>query len=675
MKAYDASQIFNVGLFGHGGVGKTSLVEAALFRSGAISRLGSVGEGNSTTDYDPDEVRRGMSVSLALAPLEWHDRKINLVDCPGYADFFGEVLEGVRIVDGAVIVVDAVSGVQVGTDQVWKELDKPRVPRLIFCNKMERENADFERVLGQLRDRYGKAVVPIVAPVGREQGFRGVADLVRQCAYIDSTDGSEPVPDNAAETVERLREQLIEAVCELDDELINKYLEGEEISTDELSQGLAHGVRDGQLVPVLCGSALGLKGVEPLLNAIVAYLPSAAEAKDRLEADGVPTPESNGKLAALVFKTISDPFIGKLNFVRVYSGTISADSHIWNARKNRDERVGQLFMMRGKNQETEAKIGTGDIGVIPKLQETTTGDTLTVKDGAVLLRPITFPDPSYSSSIQPKSKADVDKLSTALGRMLEEDPTLHVARDVSTGEQILSGLGESHIDIFVERMQRKFGVAVEIGTPKVAYRETISSAARAEGRHVRQSGGHGQYGVVWLEVEPMERGGQFEFVDKIVGGVVPRQFIPAVEKGIREALDSGIIGGFPVVDVRVSLVDGKYHPVDSSEQAFKTAGSIGFKTVMQKAHPVLLEPVMDVAVTVPDEFTGDVIGDLNTRRARVQGMNPDNGFTEVLALVPQAEMLRYSTELRSITGGRGSYSMRFSHYEEVPAHLQQQIVE
>ena len=675
MKAYDASSIVNVGLFSHGGAGKTSLTEAMLFKAGAITRLGRVEDGNATTDFDPDETRRHMSVSLALAPLEWHDHKINLVDAPGYVDFVGEVVETCRVVDGAIVVLDAVAGAQVGTDAVWKQLDNLEIPRLIFLNKMERENADFERVLEQLRERYGKSIVPLTVPIGSEHSFSGVVELVGQRVYSGDDPSSDSVPDEVAGLVSSQREALIEAACEVDDELINKYLEGEELSTEEIRGAIRQGVISGQLVPVLCGSATGQKGVEALLDAVVSYLPTGDQAKVRLADGSVVEPSDNGKLAALVFKTISDPFIGKLTFARVYSGGISADSHVWNGAKNRDERVGQIFTMRGKQQEPTPRIGAGDIGVIPKLTETSTGDSLTTRESPTELLGITFPTPSYSASITPRTKGDVDKMSSAMNRMLEEDHTLRVYREPATGEQIISGMGESHVEIFLERLARKFSVAVDVGVPKVAFRETVSgSATRVQGRHVRQTGGHGQYGLVFLDIEPLERGGEFQFVDKVVGGVVPRNFIPAVEKGIREALDVGALAGFPVVDVRVALVDGKHHPVDSSEAAFKTAGAIGFKAAMAEARPVLLEPVMDVEITVPDEFTGDVMGDLNTRRARVQGMNPLGGSTAVAAQVPQAEMLRYSTELRSLTQGRGTYTMSFSHYEEVPAHTAQQII-
>jgi elongation factor G len=676
MKSYDAEHVYNVALVSHGGAGKTSLVEAMLFRAGAITRFGSVEEGNATTDFDPDELKRRMSVSLALAPLEWKDNKVNLLDTPGYADFFGEVVQGVHVADGVIVVVDGASGVQVGTEQVWRAADERDLPRLVFLNKMERENADYERVLDQLRDRYGKQVVPLTVPVGREHSFSGVIELLGR--KVHSGEAREPttdIPAEAGDMVERLREMLVESVCEIDDELLNQYLEGEEIADEALRGALAAGVRTRALIPVLCGSATRQIGVDCLLDAVVDLLPPAAQAGLRTAAGTAEPVAANGTLAALAFKTISDPYIGRLTYVRTYSGALRADSHVWNAAKSRDERIGQLFLMRGKNQEPVQQISAGDIGVIPKLADTSTGDTLTQKDGSVSLARPVFPEPSYSASIHPKTRADVDKLSTALARIMEEDPTLKVYRESSTGETIMSGLGESHVAIAAERLQRKYGVGVEVGVPKVAYRETIAGSAKAQGRHVRQSGGHGQYGVCFLEVEPMERGGQFEFVDKIVGGVVPKQFIPAIEKGVREAMESGILGGYPVVDVRVSLYDGKYHPVDSSEAAFKMAGSLGFKAAVAEARPVLLEPVMQVEITVPDEFTGDVMGDLNGRRARVQGMNPASGYTTIEAQVPQPEMLRYATELRSMTQGRGIYSMRFSHYEEVPAHVAQKVIE
>lgn len=671
MKEYAPAQLRNVGLFSHGGAGKTTLTEALLFRAGAITRMGTIEDGNTTTDFDPDELRRQMSVSVAVAPLEWDGHKVNLLDTPGYADFYGEVAEAARVSDGAIIVVDGVAGPQVGTDAVWKRTSD--LPRLLVVNKMDRENADYRASLDSLRERYGKGVVPLTFPIGKADSLGGVVDLIENKAYLAGQQGGEAPPAAEQGTIDQLREMLVESACELDDDLINKYLEGEEITTEELVKALRQGVREQKLFPVLATAGARSIGLEALLNAIVQFLPAPTEV-EALREDGAPLEESD-KLAALVFKTVSDANIGRLSYVRVYSGTLTADSHVWNTHKSKDERVGQIFNVRGKNQEPTQRLVTGDIGVIPKLAETVTGDTLSTRDAALALQGIDYPSAAYFASVHPKSRNDVDKLSTAMARLLEEDPSLQMHRETSTNEVILSGLGDSHLEVAVQRLQRKFGVNVTLDVPKVAYRETITSKGTAEGRHVRQSGGHGQYGVVNLELEPTTRGEGFEFVDKIVGGVVPKQFIPAVEKGIRETLEQGVIAGYPVVDVRAALVFGKYHPVDSSEAAFKTAGSLGFKAAFSQANPVLLEPVMHVEVTVPSEYAGDIMGDLNTRRAHIHGMTPDGPNTVIEASVPQSEMLRYATDLRSMTQGRGTYSMQVSHYDPVPAHLQAKIIE
>jgi elongation factor G len=673
MKDYPPSQLRNVGLFSHGGAGKTTLSEALLFRAGAITRMGSIEDGNTTTDFDPDELRRQMSVSLAVAPLEWQDHKVNLLDTPGYADFYGEVAEAARVSDGAIVLIDGVAGPQVGTDAVWKRVST--LPRLFVINKLDRENADYRASLDSLRERYGKGVVPLTFPIGKADTLSGVVDLLEGKAYMAGAQSSSAPPTAEQGTIDQLREMLVESACELDDDLINKYLEGEEITSEELVKAVRQGVRDQQLFPVLATSGSRSIGLDPLLNAIVELLPSPAEVDAKMANGSALANNGNGKLAALVFKTVSDPNIGRLSYVRIYSGTLSADSHVWNTEKSRDERIGQVFHVRGKTQEPTQRLVTGDIGVIPKLSETVTGDTLSVKDGAIELAGVDYPTAAYFASVHPKSRNDVDKLSTAMSRLLEEDPSLQMHRETSTNEVILSGLGDSHLEVAVQRLQRKFGVNVTLDVPKVAYRETITSKGSAEGRHVRQSGGHGQYGVVNIELEPTSRGEGFEFVDKIVGGVVPKQFIPAVEKGVRETMDQGVIAGYPVVDVRCALVFGKYHPVDSSEAAFKTAGSVGFKAAFNQAHPVLLEPVMHVEVTVPSEFAGDIMGDLNTRRAHIHGMTPDGPNTVIEASVPQSEMLRYATDLRSMTQGRGTYSMQVSHYDPVPAHLQQKIID
>jgi elongation factor G len=671
MKEYAPAQLRNVGLFSHGGAGKTTLSEALLFRAGAITRMGTIEDGNTTTDFDPDELRRQMSVSLAVAPLEWQGHKINLLDTPGYADFYGEVAETTRVADSALILIDGVAGPQVGTDAVWRRA--AHLPRLFVINKLDRENADYRTSLDSLRERYGTAVVPLTFPIGKADGLGGVVDLLEGKAYLVGQRSASDPPASEQGTIDQLREMLVESACELDDDLLNKYLEGEEITPEELVNAVRKGVLEQKLFPVLATSAARSVGLDPLLNAIVQLLPSPADVHVTL-ADGTPMNGAD-KLAALVFKTVSDPNIGRLSYVRIYSGTLGADSHVWNVQKSKDERIGQVFHVRGKTQEPTQRLVTGDIGVIPKLSDSVTGDTLSTRDGSIELAGIDYPAAAYFASVHPKSRNDVDKLSTAMTRLLEEDPSLQMHRETSTNEVILSGLGDSHLEVAVQRLQRKFGVNVTLDVPKVAYRETITGKGAAEGRHVRQSGGHGQYGVVNLELEPTSRGDGFAFVDKIVGGVVPKQFIPAVEKGVRETMDQGVIAGYPVVDVRCALVFGKYHPVDSSEAAFKTAGSVGFKAAFALANPVLLEPVMHVEVMVPSEFAGDIMGDLNTRRAHIHGMTPDGPNTVIEASVPQSEMLRYATDLRSMTQGRGTYSMRVSHYDPVPAHLQQKIVE
>jgi elongation factor G len=674
MKTYSAEHIHNVALISHGGAGKTSLAEALLFLSGAINRLGRVEEGTTTSDHDADEIKRHMSVSTSVVPVEWNDHKVNLLDTPGYADFFGEVVGALRVADAALVVIDTASGVQVGTELAWRRADDQNLPRAIFFNKMERENADYERALQDCRRAFGNKVVPLAVPLGHDQDFRGAIDLISMKAYGDGKDAVEP-DDAARAAAAKFRDMLIEAVAEVDDDLLAKYLEGETLSEDELRDALCKGVASGKVVPVLCGSATHLHGVAAMAEALVQYLP-AADGTPLLLEDGESRPAApNGPLAALVFKTISDPYLGRLNFFRVYQGSLSSDSHVWNVQHGRDERVGQVMTMRGKQQEPAHQVPWGDVGAIAKLQETATGNTLTIKDSGIRLRGIEFPAPAYAAAVQPKTKADTDKLSAALQRIQDEDPSLHVYRDEGTHEQIIAGLGEAHIGSAAERMERKFGASVTIGEPRVAYRETVTVPAKAQGRHKKQTGGHGQFGDVWLEVEPLPRGGGFEFVDRVVGGSVPKNFIPAVEKGVREALGEGFLAGYPVADVRVILYDGSSHPVDSSEMAFKIAASLGFKKAAHEAHPALLEPIMSVDITVPDEFTGDVMSDLNGKRARVLGMNPDNGRTTVSALVPQAEMLHYATDLRSITQGRGYYVQHLDHYDEVPAHVAQQIIQ
>ena len=678
MKEYRTEQIRNVVLLGHGGTGKTSLAEAAIFSSGGISRLGKVDDGNTTSDFEPDEVKRKISLSLALVPCEWASHKINIIDTPGYADFVGEVKSGIRAADVGVIVVDAVSGVQVGTEMAWAHADQAQLPRLIFINRMDRENADFNQALSQLQARYGKKVAPLALPIGAQENFAGIVSLIEGKAYMGDKGTPGDVPADMAAAVASAREQLVEAVAEADDDLLAKYLEGEELSEEELTGALRKGIAAGVVCPVFAGSSAKNIGVCKFLDALVADCPSPADvavhsAKNAAGDEQLPA-DANGPLAAMVFKTSADQFVGRLNYLRVISGTLKADSHVWNANHNADERIGQLIVLKGKTQDHAPSLVAGDIGAVAKLARTVTGDTLCAKEHALTLPRVEFPKPPFNVAVTPRGKADVDKLGPSLHRIAEEDPTLIVHRDETTGETIISGMGETHVEVAAEKMKRKFGVEVDLHAPKVPYRETVTMKVDSEYIHKKQTGGHGQYARVSIIVEP-NKGGGFEFVDKVVGGSVPRNYIPAVEKGVLEALHEGALAHFPMVDLRVTLYDGKEHAVDSSEMAFKLAGSQALKQGALRANPVLLEPVMEMKIRVPDANTGDVMSDLNGKRAKVHGMSPEDGGTTVVdAEAPLAEVLRYATDLRSITQGRGSFEMQFHHYDEVPAHIAQKVI-
>lgn len=667
MKEYPADRIRNVAVSSHQGTGKTSLVEAMLFNSGCISRIGKVEEGNTVCDWDPDEVKHHISINTSLAPVEWKGHKLNLIDTPGYADFIGEVREGLRVADAALMLTSAVDGLQVGTEITWQDADERNLTKLVFVNKMERENADFDAVVRQLRERYGTSVVPVQVPIGREHEFSGVVDVLANKAYIykDGNATASSTPAELADRVAEVRNQLIEAVCETDDELMAKYLDEDDITDEEMTRALHAATVRGEVVPVFCGSAAYNVAVDLVLDALVKYVPSPLEVGT----------SSNGQLAALVFKTIDDRYVGKLSLFRVYSGSVRNDSHVFNANRGHDEHIGPVLVMRGKHQEQVAQLSAGDIGAVAKLHDTHTGDTLTTKEKPVTLEAISFPSPSFSASIVAKTKQDLDKLGQALHRTVEEDPTLHVQRDPDTGETILSGIGESHLNIAVERLKRRFDVDIELGEPKVPYRETITTSAKAEGRHKKQTGGRGQFGDVWVEFAPLPDL-EFEFVNKVVGGAVPKQYIPAVEKGIQEARHHGPLAGYPVINVRATLYDGKYHDVDSSEMAFKIAGSLAFREGLIKCNPVLLEPIMHVEVVVPENYMGDVIGDLNSRRARVLGMEPIGGGKQrVSAHAPLAALGHYATVLRSITQGRGTFSMQLLAYEQVPPHEAQKVID
>jgi elongation factor G len=652
-----------------------------LFAAKAVDRLGRVEDGTTTTDFDPEETRRKITVNAALAPLEWRECKANLIDTPGYPDFFGEVVGALRGVETALVAVDATAGAEVQTERVWSLAGKERLSRIVVMTRMERENAAFLRAIESLAERFGRQVVPVQWPIGAAASFSGVIDLLAMTAHgAAGPIALQSVAAEVAAEANAARDRLVEAIAETDDGLTETYLEKGELDTEALVAGLKDGVRAGKLMPVLCVAATKSIGVAALLDALTQLAPSPAEREPIVArtAKGLETPltpAADGALAAQVFKTMADPYVGKLSYLRVFTGTLRSDSQVWNGNKGKSERIGQLFFLRGKQQEPTPEIGPGDIGAVAKLTETSTGDTLTEKDRTVILPPIEFPKPAMAMAIEPKSKADEDKLSAALARLVEEDHTLHVQRGGEMKQTVLSGMGESHLEIVADRLRRKFGVEVGLSVPRVPYRETVRSHARVQGKYKRQTGGRGQYGDCWIELDPKARGEGYEFVDKIFGGAIPRNFIPAVEKGVKEAMEGGMVAGYPVVDVRVTLVDGSYHDVDSSEMAFKIAGSMAFKKAMQEAKPVLLEPIMDVAVQVPEDQMGDIIGDLNSKRARIQGMEPGaDGMSIVRAQVPMSEMLRYASDLRSITGGRGAFEIQFSHYDEVPAHIADRVI-
>ncbi len=680
MKNYKSEQLRNVVLLSHSGAGKTSLAEGMLYGSGAISRLGRVEEGTTVSDYDPEEIRRKISVNTSLVPCEWRGRKVNVLDTPGYADFVGEVKGAVRAADGAVILLDAVSGVEVGTELVWGYADEVDLPRILFINKMERDNADFVGALNQAKEKLGADIVPFQLPIGAQEAFEGVVDLVGMRAYRGEKAEAGDIPDNLRPEAESYHLQLMEAAAETDDALLEKYFEEETLTEEEIRQGLVTGIRGKGLVPVFCGSALKNMGIPPLMNAITEYLPSPLDTV-KVSATNVATgqqevlePLAQAPLAALVFKTLADPYVGKLTYFRVFSGRMESDSRIFNSSRGEEERVGQLFFLRGKEQEPVDEVPAGDIGAVAKLQETSTGDTLCDKDHPLILPPIGFPHPIFSAAIVPKTKADLDKMGSALARLTEEDPTLRVEREASTRETVLSGMGESHIDIAARRLHSKFGVEIVTSVPKVPYRETITKVTRSQYRHKKQTGGAGQFAEVWLRVEPLERGTGFEYDSEVREGHISQSFIPSIQKGIKQVLEQGVIAGYPVVDVKAVVYDGKEHPVDSKDIAFQIAGREAFKSAVRDGAPVLLEPIMLFTITVPEGNMGDVLGDLNTNRARVMGMEQKGDMSIITTQAPLAEMQSYATDLRSITQGRGLFTMEFSHYEEVPKHLADGII-
>ncbi len=678
MQQYGLEDIRNLVLLSHSGAGKTSLAESILFTAKVITRLGKVDDGTTTSDFDPDEVKRKISLNLTMLPFEWKGAKINLVDTPGYSDFVGEVKAAIRVSEGAVIVVCAASGVEVGSGQVWTYSEEANLPRLIFINKMDRENADFYQTLEQIQSKFGSKCVPLQLPIGAQSDFQGVVDLLTMKSYTGSPPKEGEIPSSLQTQAGSFREKLVEAVAEIDDSLLEKYLGGEELSLEEISDGLRRATTSGKVVLVLVGSALKTIGTTLLLDAVYSYLASPKERDVISVGDSgkqeTVKPSQDAPLAALVFKTSADPYVGKLTYFRVYNGVIESNSQVWNSTQDEAERIGQLFILRGKIQEPVSQLSAGDIGAVAKLNVTGTGDTLCNRDKPMKIVPIEFPEPIFGEAVYPKTKADLDKLGVALSRLSEEDPTLKVSREIDTGETVLSGLGVTQLEAAAEKMQRKFGVGVKLETPKVPYKETITISVKAEYKHRKQTGGHGQYGHVFLNLEPLSRGSGREFAGKIVGGAIPRNYIPAVEKGVNEAIQEGVLARYPVVDVKTTVYDGSFHPVDSSEICFKIAGAGALKKGLSQAQPILLEPIMSIKVRVPEDFTGDIIGDLNTKRARVQGMTPEGGINIIEAQVPQAEILRYTIDLKTITQGRGSYSAEFSHYEEAPPNITQKII-
>jgi elongation factor G len=683
VKTYEAKDIRNVLLVGHGGSGKTTLLEAMLFASGATTRMGAVEDGNTVSDFEPEEIKKGISVSLGMAPIEWNGVKINVLDAPGYADFIGDMRSGIRAADAVILVVSAVDGVEVQTEVAWELAVEAGLPRAILINKFDRERASFQNTLDQLLQSFGTQVAPLELPLGEEHDFEGVADLLARKAYrYGSGPNAEEGewPDDISGKADPYREKLMEAVAESDDALIEKYLEEGELSEEEVVHGVKRGFAEARIAPVLCAAAARPIGVDRVLQFVADEFPSPLDrgpvtVLDKAGEEKQRACDPSEPLSAYVFKTVSDPYVGHITMFRVFSGKVRPDATVYNATKTTDERIGQLFALRGKEHETVSEVPAGDIAAVAKLSHTTTGDTLSTKDDPVRLPTIEMPEPLLAFAITPKTKGDEDKLSTALSRLREEDPTLRIERSDETHETVMYGMGEAHLDVQIERMKRKFGVEVATAPAKIAYRETIRGPGKGLGRHVKQTGGHGQYAVCNIEIEPLPRGEGFEFVDKIYGGAIPNQFIGSVEKGVVKTMSQGAISGNPMVDIRCTLVDGKFHSVDSSDMAFQLAGALALKDAAQRAGVVLLEPIVEVDVVVPDSYTGDIMGDLNSKRAKIQGMESAGaGKQRVKALVPQAEVARYSIDLRSMTGGRAAFSMRFSHYEEVPSHLADKVI-
>lgn len=682
MKDYSAEKVRNVCLLGHGGSGKTTLAEAMLYLTGATDRFGSVADGNTVMDFDSEEIKRKISISTSLAPVEWKGIKINVIDTPGYFDFAGEMLEGLSVADGAAILVGAKDGLQVGTEKAWEAVEQKKIPRMFVISKLDEEHSDFAKVFNQLKDQFGKSVVALQMPLIEGGKITGIIDVPRMKAVtLNGKDIQEKdIPDSLKAEVESYREGILEAVAETSEELMDKYFSGEPFTDEEVSQGIKQGVKSGDIAPVLCTSAVQKLGIHLFLDSVMKLIPAHCE-KEKIIARNAANNEpvelktdDSETLAVRVFKTIVDPFVGKISFIKVVSGSLSADSTVYNPKKDRTEKIGNLFIMKGKQQINVSRLACGDIGAVAKLTVTGTNDTLCTREKPVILEEVQFPEPMLGMAVIPKAKGDEDKISNGLQRLLEEDPTFRMEVNNETKQTLIYGIGDQHLDVIVSKLKNKFKVDVDLVTPKVPYRETIRKKVRVEGKHKKQSGGHGQFGVVVIEFEPGETE-DLTFEEKIFGGAVPKQYFPAVEKGLRESMQRGVLAGYPVVNLKATLVDGKYHEVDSSEMAFKIAANLAYKEGMKQANPVLLEPIYHVEVFVPDSYMGDIIGDLNKRRGRVLGMHPHgHGIQQVIAEVPLAEMFRYATDLRSLTQGRGSFTMRFERYEEAPPQVAEKVI-
>ena len=680
MKSYPTESIRNIVLVGHGGAGKTSVAEALLFCSGATTRMGKVADGNTVTDFEEEEIRKGVSISTALAPIEWKDHKINILDAPGYADFIGEMRAAMQVADLAVFVVSGVEGLEVQTQAAWNFAEELGLPRVIFINKLDRENSSFRRTLEQLREAFGIGVAPLALPLGREHDFRGVISVMDAGAFsYDDAGGvtEEPVPDDRKERLTEVRTSLLDSVAETNDELLERYLDGGELTREEIVGALHDGLAEATIFPVFVGAATKLIGLDRLVDAVVGAGPSPLDRPPVEGEDGeAREAKPDAPLSALVFKTTTDPYVGRVSLFRVYSGVLRGEGTLHNASQKIDERVGHVFTMRGKNQAPMDEVVAGDFGAVAKLSHTVTGDTLADKSAPITIRAVAPPEPLLPKAIEPKTKGDEDKLMTGLQRLIEEDPALGLERNDETHQTILWGMGDAHLGGIVERLKRKFSVEIEEVPFKVPYRSTLRTKAEALGRHVKQSGGHGQYGICNVRVEPLPRGEGFAFVDKVYGGSIPNQWIPSVEKGVRAAMEQGVGTGFLMIDVQVELYDGKYHSVDSSDMAFQLAGSQAMRDAVAKAGVTLLEPVWKVDVLVPESFTGDIMGDLQKRRGIPEGIDTLSGGRQIVhAKAPFAEVIHYATDLRSMTGGQGTFSWSFSHYQEVPHDLAQKILD